>query len=241
MPSATVIDLEHMDYRECLSLQYMVHSAVVEGRMGDCLLLVEHPHVFTLGKNGSRDNILVNNDILEQKGIDCISIERGGDVTYHGPGQLVGYPIFSLKKRYGVAEFIFLLEEVMIQVLNEFDIKGERNDLNRGVWTRLQKPELRKPELHKIDLNKIGFVGIAVRKGVVLHGLSLNISPDLSFFKMINSCGLKDTTVTSMEKVLNSQLNISEVKKSVVKHFQDVFGIETRAISYKELQNDTKE
>jgi lipoate-protein ligase B len=214
---ALVIDLGRMDFRECWSIQHEVHLARVESRLPDCLLLVEHPHVFTIGKNGDKRNILVPGSFLEKKGIDIVSIERGGDVTYHGPGQIIGYPIFLLKgHRFGVTELVSLMEEVMIQVLKDFGINGERNRLNRGVW---------------VGKEKIGFIGIAVRRSVVMHGFALNVSPDLSFFKMIHSCGLKDVNITSMSTLLKKHVDSKGVKKSVVSHFRSILNLDMEEIN----------
>jgi lipoate-protein ligase B len=206
-----------MDFRECWSIQHNVHLARVESKIPDCLLLVEHPHVFTLGKNGDRDNILVSESILKKRGVEAVSIERGGDVTYHGPGQIVGYPIFSLKgRRYGISDFVASMEGIMISTLKDFGIKGERNKINRGVW---------------VGIKKIGFIGIAVRRSVVLHGFSLNVSPDLSFFKMIHSCGLKGTGVTSMKSLLDEQVDFQDVKKSIISKFKNILKLDMEEIN----------
>lgn len=220
MSAAVVIDMGMMDFRECWSIQHDIHLARVESRIPDCLLLVEHPHVFTLGKNGNRNNILVSVSLLKKRGVDSVSIERGGDVTYHGPGQIIGYPIFSLKyRRYGVSDFVSSMEEIMILTLKDFGIEGERNKLNRGVW---------------VGMEKIGFIGIAVRRSVVLHGFSLNISPDLSYFKMIHSCGLKGIGVTSMKSLLGEKVDFQDVKRSIISHFRSILNLDMEEID-KEL------
>ena len=207
---AIFVDLGKMDYKECYSLQHAVHRARMEEKLPDCLLLVEHPHVLTMGKNANRNNILAPEAVLRERRISCIPIDRGGDVTYHGPGQLVCYPIIALKgSKAGVSEFVSSLEEVMIRTLKEFGIKGERNKLNRGVW---------------IGMHKIGFIGVAIKQGIALHGFALNVAPDLSFFQMIRSCGLKDVTITSMKVLLGRPVRVEEVKGYIVSHFQDIFG-----------------
>jgi lipoyl(octanoyl) transferase len=210
--SAILVDIGKMDYNECWSLQHVVHSARVKENLPDCLLMVEHSHVVTMGKKSNRENILAP-EFLREMGIACIPIERGGDVTYHGPGQLMCYPIFALTRKgrkMGIGEFVSFLEEVMIRTLHEFGIKGERNTLNRGVW---------------VGMAKIGFVGIAVKKHVSLHGFALNVAPDLSFFKMIHSCGLKDVSITSMRELLDRPVAIKEVRRHIIFHFQDIFGL----------------
>jgi len=227
MSDAIVIDLGRMDFRECWSIQHDVHLARVESRIPDCLLLVEHPHIFTLGKNGNKNNILVSESLLRKRGVDTVSIERGGDVTYHGPGQVIGYPIFSLRKRrYGASEFVSSMEEVMIRTLKDFGLKGERNRLNRGVW---------------VGLEKIGFIGIAVRRSVVLHGFSLNVSPDLSYFKMIHSCGLKGIGITSMKSLLDMQVDSTDVKKSIISHFEKILRLDMEEVNKKILSKKITE
>ncbi len=214
---AILVDVGKMDYRECWSLQHVLHSDRLEEKLPDCFLFAEHPPVITMGKKSNQDNVLVPESVLKERGIACIPIERGGDVTYHGPGQLIGYPIFALKDRkMEIGEFVSSLEEVMIRALNEFDIRGERNALNRGVW---------------IGMRKIGFVGVAVKRGVSLHGFALNVAPDLSFFQMIHSCGLKDVSITSLRDQLAGPVAIKEVKKHIRFHFQDIFGLSLDEVS----------
>ena len=209
MPNPIVSDLKTMDYNKCLKLQRAVHGARAEGLLPDTLLLVEHPHVLTFGRRANRANVLVSEFDLRQRGITCTHIERGGDVTYHGPGQLVAYPIFALRKNgIGVLDFVERLEEVMIRVLKDYHIKGERNERNRGVW---------------VANEKIGFVGIAVKKGISFHGLALNVNPDLKFFQTIHPCGLKGVQVTSVAALLKREVFLSEIKDLAVFHFQKVF------------------
>ena len=190
-------NLGMMDYRTCLDLQHRVRELRQQDAVPDCLLIVEHPPVFTIGRSGTRENLLVDETFLDDHRISCIEIERGGDITYHGPGQLVAYPIFKLRGTdYGVADFISELETVMLQTLGENGIKAERNAKNRGVW---------------VGDSKIGFVGIAVRGGVTSHGLALNVSTDLEYFTMINPCGLTRTPVISMQGVVTADFSVSDV------------------------------
>jgi lipoate-protein ligase B len=210
MRHALVVDLGQKDYKECWGLQHRVHQARQKDLLPDCLLLVEHPHVLTLGRKGNRENVLINESSLRKRGIPILAIERGGDVTYHGPGQIVGYPIFNLEMNGGgVIEFIERLEDVMIFTLKDFGISGERNPRNRGVW---------------VGDEKLGFVGVAVIKGVTLHGFALNAAPDLFCFEMINPCGLKGVRVTSMSKLLGKPLLMKEIKERVISHTETVFG-----------------
>lgn len=209
MPNPVVIDLNTMNYEQCLQLQRDVHRARVQGRVPDTLLLVEHPHVLTFGRRAREENVLVPESALEKMGVSCVHIERGGDVTYHGPGQLIAYPIFALEKNgIAILEFVERLEEVMIQVLKDFGILGERNEKNRGVW---------------VGDRKIGFVGIAVRKGISFHGLALNVNTDLDFFQIIHPCGLKNVQVTSMAYLLGEEISMARIKASVIYHFEKIF------------------
>jgi lipoate-protein ligase B len=211
MRKAIVIDLGFQDFRECWELQHRLHRARKEEILPDCLLLVEHPHVLTIGRGGKKENILVSETLLRECGLSCLSIERGGDVVYHGPGQLVGYSIFALKREgIGIVDFVWRLEEVMIQILKDYGIIGQRNERNRGVW---------------VGKDKVGFVGIAVRSGISLHGFALNVNPDLSFFELIQPCGLKGVKATSMKTLLEREVNHEEVKERAIIHFQEVFNI----------------
>ena len=222
MSNAVVVDLTRMDYEPCLALQHRVHRARTEELIPDCLLLVEHPHVLTIGRRGRTDNILVPQHLLRTRDIPCVPIERGGDVTYHGPGQLIGYPIFALRgKGKGVSEHVERLEEVMIRVLRDYGISSERSSKNRGVW---------------VGNAKIGFVGIAVRKGISLHGIALNVAPDLSFFEMIHTCGLKGVEVTSIQRLRESEVSLTEVKARAVSHFEEVFGLSLKVIRLDDLE-----
>jgi len=220
---AMVIDLARQDFEECWTLQHRIHRARKEEILPDCLLLVEHPHVLTLGRGGKRENILVSETLLHERGIACLSIERGGDVVYHGPGQLVGYPIFALKREgIGIVNFVWRLEEVMIQILKDYGIIGQRNERNRGVW---------------VGKDKVGFVGIAVRSGISLHGFALNVNPDLSFFELIQPCGLKGVKATSINALLRKEIDLGELKESAIVYFQKVFNISMQRMKMSELLN----
>jgi len=220
MPDAIVSDLGTIDYEACLKLQRALHTARVEGLLPDTLLLVEHPHVLTLGRSAHEENVLVSESALQQQGISCVHIERGGDVTYHGPGQLIAYPIFRLPKGIGVVDFVEKLEAVMVQVLKDYGIEGERNSRNRGVW---------------VGDRKIGFVGIAVRRGVAFHGLALNVSPDLRFFQMIHPCGLKKVQITSMADLLEKAVSLNTLKKRLAWHFEKTFAITLKQVKRDDL------
>jgi lipoyl(octanoyl) transferase len=216
------IDLGTVAYQEAWDLQHRVHEAKQAGMPADVLLLLEHPHVFTLGKNAKKENILVSETVLKEQGIDCVSIERGGDVTYHGPGQLVGYPIFFLETlQLRVVDFVGRLEEVMIRVLNSYGLPAHRSPVNRGVW---------------VKESKLGFVGIALRRGITLHGFALNVAPKLSYYDMIHSCGLKNVQIVSLSSLLRRGVPMEEVKKKTIDSFEAVFALKTEQISLTDLR-----
>ena len=212
-----IVDLGTTDYQEAWNLQHQIHQAKQAGLSAEVLLLLEHPHVFTLGKNAKKENILVSETVLRDQGIDCVSIERGGDVTYHGPGQLLGYPIFFLEAlKLRVVDFVERLEEVMIRVLASYGLPAQRSSLNRGVWVKEAK---------------LGFVGIAVQRGITLHGFALNVAPKLSYYEMIHSCGLKGVKIVSLSSLLRKSIPMQEVKKKTIASFEDVFNLKTEQVS----------
>jgi len=216
-----IVDLGTIAYQEAWDLQHRIHEAKQAGLSADVLLLLEHPHVFTLGKNAKKENILVSDTVLRDQGIDCVSIERGGDVTYHGPGQLLGYPLFFLEAlKLRVVDFVDRLEEVMIRVLQSYGLPAERSPINRGVWVKEAK---------------LGFVGIAVQRGITLHGFALNVAPKLSYYDMIHSCGLKGVKIASLSSLLRKSISMEEVKRKTITSFEEVFNLETEQLSLAHL------
>jgi lipoate-protein ligase B len=205
-----ILYLGLMDYGRAWDLQHLLWEKRVEGLLPDLLLFLEHPHVFTLGRRGNRSHLLVSQETLTQKEVSVFHIERGGDITYHGPGQLVVYPIFDLKGYgYRVVKYIDQLEEVIIRTLNAFGIDGKRDPLNRGVW---------------VGKDKIASVGVAVKRWVSFHGLALNYETDLSYFDLINPCGLQGIKMTSMGKVLGMKISQDLLRERMGFHFEAVFG-----------------
>lgn len=193
--------------------------------MEDMFLFLQHPPVITMGKRGGKENLVVSSEFLTERHIQVFHVERGGDMTYHGQGQLIVYIISDLEKnKRDVPSFVSMLEEVMIRSLKAFGVSGERRSLNRGVF---------------VAGNKIGSVGIALRKGVTFHGLSLNVNLALEPFLWINPCGLKDIRMTSMEKELTHEINMADVKKELCRHFEDVFSISLKRIHPKILVQKT--
>jgi lipoate-protein ligase B len=217
------VELPVIGYREAWDLQSnlvgarkdkIIHTNVV--------LMLEHRPVFTLGRRGGLNNLRVSKDFLEEQGIVVIQVERGGDITYHGLGQLVVYPIIDLRvARLGVARFVEHLEELMIRTAGDWGITAERNSKNNGVW---------------VGNNKLGSIGIAIRKGISFHGLALNVNLSLEPFSWITPCGLQDTEMTSMERELSRSVPMNQVRQSVKRHVKEVFGVELVTTSLSELQ-----
>lgn len=211
MQRAMTIDLGCLTFEQCWGLQLRVHRARVERLLPDCLLLAEHHHVLTVGRRASKENLLVPEPVLREQGISFFVTERGGDITYHGPGQLMAYPIFALKRRgIGVIEFVRRLEEVMIRILKDFGIESRRSKTNRGVWA---------------GNDKVGFIGISVRKGISFHGFALNVNPELSFFNLIHPCGLKGVKVSSMSSLLGKEIPLEEIRDKAILFFEEVFDL----------------
>jgi len=182
------------------------------------VLFCEHPHVYTLGKSGNQDNLLISNEFLASKGASLIKINRGGDITYHGPGQLVGYPILDLNNfKISIKEYIYRLEKVIINVLQQYNIIASRMNGSTGVWLDVGNPKKER---------KICAFGIRVSKLVTMHGFALNVNTNLDYFGYIIPCGLVDKGVTSLQNELGRPINIDEVSQLIIKEFNDVFGME---------------
>ena len=191
--------LGHVEYRRALELQMECIGRRASGEISDTLLLLTHPHVYTIGRMGDDGNLLVPIDLLEREGIHVERISRGGDITYHGPGQLVGYPIVLLS-RPDVHRFVRCIEAALIEALSESGVHGERIDGLTGVWAKGKK---------------IASIGIGVRRWVTYHGFALNVSTDLSYFRRIHLCGLKGREATSMADVTGRKVPMEEVRDSV--------------------------
>lgn len=204
-----ILDLGNMDYKEVWELQKRVHAKRVAGQIHNTLILVEHNPVITMGKSGHQGNVLFPVEFLKNRGVAFFSIERGGDATFHGPGQLVGYPIFNVKDGLaGIKPFIAAVEDAVIGVLADFNIEGLKKNKMIGVWT---------------TSGKICSIGIAVQRWVSFHGFALNVNTDLSYFDLIVPCGLKNVQMTSMERIVGKKLAMEEVKKSIVTSFSKIF------------------
>ena len=198
-----------VEYGAAYQLQKKLQQQRVEGEIGDTLLLLEHPPTITVGKAGSIDNILVPRETLDHRGISLYFVDRGGDVTYHGPGQLVGYPILDLSSRGGqLKQYVHDLEEVLIRTLKDFSISAGRDPHHVGVW---------------IGQKKIASIGLSIRDWVTMHGFALNVSTEPEDFSLIHACGLKERKTTSVEEVLGCRASIEETTERLLQHFQEVF------------------
>ncbi len=222
----TYCDLDFIDYKEAWDLQYYLHQQRVENQISDILLLLEHPNTYTLGKTAHAENLIGGKEFLEQNNISVYNIDRGGDITYHGPGQLVGYPIINLTDWHQDShKYLRTLEEVIIKVCNEYGLKAERVEGYTGVW---------------IEDRKIAAIGIKISRWVTMHGFAFNINTNLDLFNGIIPCGISDKSVTSLQKELGKEIFINEVKEKIIHHFLNEFDYSTLEFLPKEsLLNPT--
>jgi lipoyl(octanoyl) transferase len=204
-----VHDLDAMAYDDAFALQKRTVEQVQEGAGEETLYLLEHPHVITMGRNATANSLVAGQALLEARGVTLVETDRGGDVTYHGPGQLVGYPIIELEAgRRDIRRYVSDIEEVLLRTLAEFGIEGHRDDVHRGVW---------------VAERKIASVGIRISRWVTSHGFALNVNTDLSYFSLIHPCGITGCEMTSIAAELGQPVDMAVVKESFVRHFSQVF------------------
>ncbi len=218
MNSIAVVYLGVVDYVTALRLQETLVELRKQERVPNVLLLLEHPPVITLGRNAKPSNILVSREVLDAKGVEVVEINRGGDVTFHGPGQLVAYPIFDLRSftpKLGVIDYIRKLEEVLMRTCAQYRIETQRIKGMTGVWTLAEAPGAVE--------RKIAAIGVHVSRGVTSHGFALNVSTDLEYFKLIVPCGISDKPVTSIEFESGTHAPVEEVLPAVTRNFGFVF------------------
>lgn len=223
--TAALCDLGLRDFPAVHALQV---ALAADRRMGtlaeDAFLCVEHPPVFTLGRRGNREHLGVVESFLRERNIAVVPIERGGEITYHGPGQLVLYPIIDLRQaRLGVSDYVRLLEELMLRLASNFGVQASRDARNRGIW---------------VGNNKLGSIGIAIRHGIAFHGMALNVDLDLEPFSWINPCGLRDVGMTSLVREGAASCTMDNVKASLPHRLTEVFGMELHNLSPARLTGD---
>lgn len=219
-----LIDLGNKDYKETWDYQERLFEEIVSIKLQkrqsptlvtpNYFLFVEHPHVYTLGKSGDISNLLLNETQLAQKNATFYKINRGGDITYHGPGQIVGYPIIDLENFFtDIHKYLRLLEETIILTIAEYGLTGTRSDGETGVWLDAETPFAR----------KICAMGVRASRWVTMHGFALNVNANLGYFDNIIPCGIRGKAVTSMEAELGKKINEEEVKQKITKHFSSLF------------------
>ncbi len=218
-----LVDLPIMDYAEARELQHDLVAAKADGTIDDDVVLcLEHQRIFTIGRRGGRENLKASDEFLGREGIQIVDVERGGDITYHGPGQLVLYPIVHLERAgLTIGDFITSLEDVMLGAASALGVSAERNSLNRGIW---------------IGDNKLGNIGICVRRGITFHGLSLNVNVALAPFEWINPCGLQGITVTSIERELSEIISMETAREAMKQSVEEVFKVTFFRIGLPELR-----
>ncbi len=213
-------DLGLIDYKVAWALQKSIHQLRVENKIDDVLFLLEHPHTYTLGKTTDKKNLISEKKYLDENKISIYDIDRGGDITYHGPGQIVGYPIISLTNwQQDTHKYLRALEEVIIKVCAEYDLQGSRVKKYTGVW---------------IDDRKICAIGIKVSRWITMHGFAFNVNTDLKLFRGIIPCGITDKDVTSLNGELKKEISLNEIKEKIIHHFDVIF-------NYDQIEFKTKE
>lgn len=225
-------DLDRIDYKEAWDLQEKLFKEILDQKVAnrqlvneeqvrteDHLLFCEHPPVYTMGKSGKLEHLLADEAELERIGAKYYRINRGGDITYHGPGQLVGYPILNLDHFFSdVHRYLRYLEEIMIKILDNYGLKGERSEGETGVWLDVGKPEAR----------KICAMGVKASRWVTMHGWAFNVNTDLSYFDKIVPCGIRDKAVTSLEQELGHPVPMKEIKALAKQYFEELFAVRLR-------------
>ena len=236
MKTCLIVDLGLIGYADAYALQKRAVAARKADAIGDVLLLCEHPPVITQGRNGKSEHLLVSENVLRQRNVEFYETSRGGDVTYHGPGQIVGYPILQLGEiRKDVVWYVRMLEEVMIRTSAEFGICAVREAGKTGIWVGAEEKDFtqttqraqssRSGELREEAAEKLGAIGVHISRWVTSHGFAYNVSTDLRSFDLIVPCGIAGRKATSLEKLLGRGVNQSEVSPKIARHFGEVFGL----------------
>ncbi|MGB9434167.1 MAG: lipoyl(octanoyl) transferase LipB [Candidatus Acidiferrum sp.] len=227
MPDLLITDLGLISYADAYVLQQRLVAARKVNAIDDVLLLCEHPHVITLGRNANRANLLASEHVLRQKNVELHSTNRGGDITYHGPGQIVGYPILNLDKiKRDVGWYVRTLEEGMIRTSSDFGVSAYRVPGKTGIWVREGTTE-----------EKLAAIGVHISRWVTSHGFAYNVSTDLRYFDLIVPCGIVDRKATSLEKLLERTVSLAEAKPHLSRHLAELLSLEPRLTSLDHLQS----
>ena len=230
MNTCSIIDLGLIPYTDAWELQKRVVAARKAAAIEDVLLFCEHPHVITLGRSGNRANLLANENVLRQKGVQYFESSRGGDITYHGPGQIVGYPIFNLGAiRRDVVWYVRMLEEAMIRATVELGIVARREPGKTGIWVDGSANDSRRPA------EKLAAIGVHISRWVTSHGFAYNVATDLRYFELIVPCGIADRKATSLEKLLGRNVSLADIRPLLARHVTEVFGLTARKMECDEL------
>lgn len=222
MADFNYIDLGTKDYKECWDFQEQALADIVAEKRAtgkptakNQFILVEHPHVYTLGKSGDESNLLANTEFLKKINATYYKINRGGDITYHGPGQIVGYPIIDLEFfKIGVREYIEKMEDAIIATIAEYGLEGGRKEGATGVWLQAD---------HKVRARKICAIGVRVSRAVTMHGFALNVNTDMRYYNYINPCGFNSSQVTSIQQELGNEIPMVEVKTILKEKFNQIY------------------
>ncbi|MGH2693561.1 MAG: lipoyl(octanoyl) transferase LipB [Actinomycetota bacterium] len=201
--------LGRLDYPEAWASQQELFLARLDGVVGDSVMLLEHPHTYTLGRRAEPEDLVFDEFERAARGVSTYKVDRGGRATYHGPGQLVGYPIMSLGERYDVLAYLRNLEEALLRTASDLGVPAHRDPEHTGVW---------------VGPNKLGAIGVKITRGITMHGFAFNVTTDLSMFDGIVPCGLRDRWVTSVEAEVGRKLSLKEVASIAANHVADVFG-----------------
>lgn len=226
MNTCHIVDLGLIGYADAYALQKRIVSARKSGAIGDVFLLCEHPPVITQGRNGKREHLRASESLLRQRNVEFFETSRGGDITFHGPGQVVGYPILNLAAiRKDVVWYVRMLEEVMIRATAEFGIAAAREAGKTGIWVARRETT---PE-------KLGAIGVHISRWITSHGFAYNVSTDLRYFDLIVPCGISGRKATSLEKLLDRAVSSQEVEPLLTQHFGEVFGLWMQSAAKEEI------
>jgi lipoyl(octanoyl) transferase len=225
MQDLLTTDLGLISYTDAYAIQQRLVAARKAGAIDDVLLFCEHSHVITLGRNANRANLLASEHVLRQKNVELHTTNRGGDITYHGPGQIVGYPILNLDKiKRDVGWYVRTLEEAMIRTASDFGVVAYRVPGKTGIWVQATPAE-----------EKLAAIGVHISRWVTSHGFAFNVSTDFRYFDLIVPCGIADRKATSLEKLLERSVSLDEVKPRLTQHLADLLSLTPRAVPADEL------